>query len=637
MYQGGGDSSWKPMAERREKDGAGPSRPGPPRRVGLSRPSIVPVVPAGTLKDTPTGKGFTISGVPVRFPYEPYGSQLAFMHKVLATLEATRREKNVNAILESPTGSGKSLALLCAALAWQRHMKKNPPPPHPPPPSATGATAAAGATPPAPTLTFAAPSTGPSPLSGPFAYGPATTLSPHQCGKERRRSADGGCAGGSGGGNGSGKGSGIDHFGEAGGFIRDEDDRWNTAGFHDDADFQEMKRPNNGRQRGRLSGQDEGRRLSGQDEGRRLSGQDDAAMLADTKPKVPKIYYATCRDEEERRKAAEEEAATEEEEEEEEPLERRRGEERGETSGTKGEDAWMEKKITEWVANLSLGEDEEAQLYVPQEEREAFVRQLETIEEPLERQTTEDEKKLEWKLRMMREKKRRREEANRVAKEVEKVQACREEVQAQVEVPAKPDKILGYLEILSKAWVEEHQAVKGQDVTLHTIRYGFREFARDVVTHVGTEVKKLKEGEEKFCAGAIEGAKVVVAAEAKARPHKEPVKLKFPDPYGGKKEESFDNWEASVNSYVYLQHILSEEQVLVAFQAFKDEAANFVIREFRKTEYAAPMAVLASRRHYCINPPLLRRKSNIDEDCKELLKDPRSSCPYYKSVMISIF
>ncbi|GBG93008.1 hypothetical protein CBR_g58146 [Chara braunii] len=276
------------------------------------------------------------------------------------------------------------------------------------------------------------------------------------------------------------------------------------------------------------------------------------------------------REEEEKRKVAEEEAATgeEEDEEEEEPLERRRGEEIGETSDTKGEDAWMEKKITEWVANLSLGEDEEAQLYVSQEEKEVFARELEMIEDPLERQTIEDEKKLEWKLKMMREKKRRREEANRVAREVEEIQACRQEVQAQAEVPVKLDRILGYQEVLSKASVEEHQAVKGQDVTLHAIRSGFREFAHDVVTHVGTEVKKMKESAQQFCAGAI-------AVEAEARPRKDPVKLKFLDAYGGKEEENFDNWEASVNSYVYLQHILFEEQVLVAFQSLKDEAASF--------------------------------------------------------------
>ncbi|GBG88006.1 hypothetical protein CBR_g46377 [Chara braunii] len=279
-------------------------------------------------------------------------------------------------------------------------------------------------------------------------------------------------------------------------------------------------------------------------------------------------------EEEEKRKVAEEEAAAEEEEVEEEPLEGRCGGDRGETSGTKGEEAWMEKQISEWVANLSLGEDEEALMYVPQEEREAFARELEAKEDPLECQTEEDEKRLEWKLWLAREKK-RREEANRVAKEVEKIRACRQEVQAQAETPAKLDKILAYLEVLSEAWLEEHQANKGQDVTLHAIRSGFREFARNVVTHVGTEVKKLKEGAEKFCVGAIEGAKVVATVEAASRPRKEPVKLKFPDAYSGKKDDSFDNWEASINTYVYLQHIAPEEQVLVAFHALKDNAVSF--------------------------------------------------------------
>ncbi|GBG63265.1 hypothetical protein CBR_g37351 [Chara braunii] len=81
--------------------------------------------------------------------------------------------------------------------------------------------------------------------------------------------------------------------------------------------------------------------------------------------------------------------------------------------------------------------------------------------------------------------------------------------------------------------------------------------------------------DEDCCEGAIEGAKVITAAEGKARPRKEPVKLKFPDAHGGKSDENFDNWEASINSYIYLQHIVQYDQVLVAFQALEDEAASF--------------------------------------------------------------
>ncbi|GBG69859.1 hypothetical protein CBR_g4686 [Chara braunii] len=272
---------------------------------------------------------------------------------------------------------------------------------------------------------------------------------------------------------------------------------------------------------------------------------------------------------EDKKKVAEEEAATEAEE------ERKCREQKGESSDTKEEEAKLEKKISEWIANLSLGEDEEAQMYVPQEEKEAFARALETIEDPMERREAEEEKKLEWKLWMKREKKRRREEVNRLTIEVEKVRACRQEVQGQVDVSAKMDKMLGYLEVLSEAWLEERQANKGQEVALSAMRSRFRDFARDMVTHVGGEVRRLRENVGKFCEGAIESAKVVVVVESEARPRKEPVKLTFPDAYGGKKEENFDNWEASVNSYVYLQHTLTEEQILIAFQALKDEAASF--------------------------------------------------------------
>ncbi|GBG60408.1 hypothetical protein CBR_g5584 [Chara braunii] len=269
---------------------------------------------------------------------------------------------------------------------------------------------------------------------------------------------------------------------------------------------------------------------------------------------------------EKKKKAAEEEAAAEAEEE-------RKGKGKEAESSGAMKEVEMEKKISEWIANLSLGEDEEAEFYVPKDD--ALARELAAMEDPLERREREEENKLEWKLRMKREKKKRREEVNRLTAEVAKVQDCRREVGAQTYIFAKMDKMLGYLEVLSAAWMEERQTSWSQEVALGAMRSGFRDFARDMVTHVGGEVRRLRDSVGKFCEGAIEGAKAIAAVEGEARPRKDPVKLKFPDAYGGKKEENFDNWEASVNSYIYLQHILLEEQVLVAFQALKDEATSF--------------------------------------------------------------
>nr|XP_016497825.1 PREDICTED: Fanconi anemia group J protein homolog [Nicotiana tabacum] len=64
-----------------------------------------------------------IGGIPVEFPYQPYGTQLAFMNRVIATLDRAHREGRSHALLESPTGTGKSLSLLCSALAWQQKFK----------------------------------------------------------------------------------------------------------------------------------------------------------------------------------------------------------------------------------------------------------------------------------------------------------------------------------------------------------------------------------------------------------------------------------------------------------------------------------------------------------------------------------
>ncbi|XP_058098589.1 uncharacterized protein LOC131243331 isoform X2 [Magnolia sinica] len=69
---------------------------------------------------------YQIGGLPVKFPYKPYGSQLAFMGRVISTLDRAQRQGHCHALLESPTGTGKSLSLLCSALAWQQnHRSKN--------------------------------------------------------------------------------------------------------------------------------------------------------------------------------------------------------------------------------------------------------------------------------------------------------------------------------------------------------------------------------------------------------------------------------------------------------------------------------------------------------------------------------
>ncbi|XP_072249263.1 Fanconi anemia group J protein [Leuresthes tenuis] len=58
---------------------------------------------------------YTIGGVKIHFPCKAYPSQLAMMNSIVRGLNYGQ-----HCLLESPTGSGKSLALLCSALGWQR-------------------------------------------------------------------------------------------------------------------------------------------------------------------------------------------------------------------------------------------------------------------------------------------------------------------------------------------------------------------------------------------------------------------------------------------------------------------------------------------------------------------------------------
>ncbi|GBG83570.1 hypothetical protein CBR_g37288 [Chara braunii] len=112
-------------------------------------------------------------------------------------------------------------------------------------------------------------------------------------------------------------------------------------------------------------------------------------------------------------------------------------------------------------------------------------------------------------------------------------------------------------------------------MAVRSMRMGFRDFARELVGAVGSEVNYRLEKTERFCIGAIEGVKLTAPKEEEARPRREPVEVKFPDSYNGKREENFDNWEANVKTYVHLQQVSPDQHVLIAIHALRDEAASF--------------------------------------------------------------
>lgn len=53
------------------------------------------------------------------FPYRPYDIQRDFVHELVGILKAPRKGKHAHiGIFESPTGTGKTMSLLCGAMAW---------------------------------------------------------------------------------------------------------------------------------------------------------------------------------------------------------------------------------------------------------------------------------------------------------------------------------------------------------------------------------------------------------------------------------------------------------------------------------------------------------------------------------------
>ncbi|KAI0978747.1 hypothetical protein GJ496_003968 [Pomphorhynchus laevis] len=63
---------------------------------------------------------YRLNGIDVYFPFDAYPSQLEYMHLFLDCLQ--RRQ---NGLLESPTGTGKTLSILCATLSYLTQTEKS--------------------------------------------------------------------------------------------------------------------------------------------------------------------------------------------------------------------------------------------------------------------------------------------------------------------------------------------------------------------------------------------------------------------------------------------------------------------------------------------------------------------------------
>ncbi|XP_046682687.1 Fanconi anemia group J protein homolog isoform X2 [Homalodisca vitripennis] len=92
------------------------------RSIKMDRTSIPSMTP-GTSRTK--GRGciggvkMPIAGVEVEFPFQPYPTQIYMMNQVLQAIK-----KAENCLLESPTGTGKTMALLSSCLAWQQQELK---------------------------------------------------------------------------------------------------------------------------------------------------------------------------------------------------------------------------------------------------------------------------------------------------------------------------------------------------------------------------------------------------------------------------------------------------------------------------------------------------------------------------------
>lgn len=60
-----------------------------------------------------------INGIQVEIPFEPYPSQLVTISKLIECYQT-----NTSALIESPTGTGKSFSIICSVLAYNEYVKR---------------------------------------------------------------------------------------------------------------------------------------------------------------------------------------------------------------------------------------------------------------------------------------------------------------------------------------------------------------------------------------------------------------------------------------------------------------------------------------------------------------------------------
>ncbi|GBG73450.1 hypothetical protein CBR_g16165 [Chara braunii] len=197
--------------------------------------------------------------------------------------------------------------------------------------------------------------------------------------------------------------------------------------------------------------------------------------------------------------AEEEEEKEEVEVEEERPLERRRG------GGSTSKDAEIAERAQESAVHLESGEDQEVEMTVPEEEREAAGRQIEAERDPVKRRAKEEEQQMAWRYRLSQERVRRLEAAERAKKDLRAAEVRMGKIRAETELATKLDTLIQSVEALLVAQREQMQYERSQDIKINGIRSGFKDFACDMMKHLLTEVHIAINKTREFCTRQASG------------------------------------------------------------------------------------------------------------------------------------